>query len=357
MIRSLFLFSLLALISVGSTAGISLQIVQKDLNSRVLLRQDSVDASINPGSLTCLMTGYTAASLLGDFPAQQQREIINEIFLTFTRKQYEDLLEILHIDNQSFIAKMNDNAKKLGLKHTYFTSAFANNDVAHRSTLEDLVILSESVLQEISYIRDTSTELKNAILRSSIARRNFDPQQLKTPVVIGGNFNDQWSGIFISENTYSSNRTRKLLTIVYNTTNLESLTANASEIIKEGLTAYETFPIFSAGATVGEIEVINGSIQRLPVFVRDELLLTIKRNDLKKDRLEAFKIQISHSSPLKAPIAEGEEVGTLTVLLQENILLSTPVYARTAVSTGNFWSRFTDTVRIALDSQNIKDKK
>ena len=362
--RSILLLGLLSAFSANLLAADNTLVLQKDLTSQTWLQKDSLTKSLNPGAFTRLMTAYTALRIIESSEKildttvikkekNQRKELeksIKLLFISLTEQQYRNLLEALGTNNKAFIETMNQTADALGMEDSHFTSALATDDRKHRTTPKDLILLTEAVFRH-PFLRQAPTSLSEGILDSQHGRRNFDADALQTPFVFGGRLGDDWSGVFVSENQYDSGRVRRLASIVLNADSIEDLTDLAAQVIKHGFMSSETLPLFKAGEIVGEILIAHGETRKLPVYVREDTFVTIQKSDLENNRTEAFKILISHASPLKAPIAQGEEVGKMTVFLHNQTLLEAPVFAHSTVNTGSFWQRFTDTVRFALNSQ------
>lgn len=366
--HSILLLILLSALSANLLAADNTLVLQKDLISHSWLQKDSLTKSVNPGAFTRLMAAYTALQMIesrekAKDATAERKEItlqkgleknIKLLFISLTEPQYRELLKALDTNDKAFVEAMNQNAETLGMEDSHFTSVFPTNDRKHRTTPKDLALLTEAVFR-YQLLRQAPTSLSDSILDSQRGRRNFNAGILQTPFVFGGYLGNSWSGVFISENAYDSGRFRRLFSIVLDANSVEDLTDRAAQIIKHGFTSSETLPLFNAGETVGEIIVAHGDTRKLSVYVREDIFVTIKKSDLENNKTEAFKILISHASPLKAPIAKGEEVGKMTAFLHDQALLEVPVFAKSTVNTGNFWQRFTDTVRFALNSQETKD--
>lgn len=365
--RSILLLGFLTAFSQTLFAADDTFVLQKDIVSHTWIQQEALTKSVNPGVFTRLMTAYTAVQLLeqtkNDAAANKEEKHLDSLakmsralLLSLDQKEYGQLLKAFDVDDQTFVAAMNKDAETLGMKDTHFVSVFATNDRKHRTTPQDIATLSEAVFNH-PLLRDAPTSLNEAILDSQNGRRNFDAQILQTPFAFGGRLDEGWSATFVSENAYDNGRIRRMVSIVLNADSVEDLTDHAAQVIKDGFTSYETLPLYTRGETVGNIFIAHGNIRKLPVYVNSDTCVTIKKSELVNNSTEAFKILISHASPLKAPIAKDEEVGKMTVYLHGQVLRETPVFAKTAVETGNFWRRFTDTVRYALNSQETKDNK
>ncbi|MGE8396700.1 MAG: D-alanyl-D-alanine carboxypeptidase, partial [Comamonas sp.] len=56
--------------------------------------------------------------------------------------------------------------------------------------------------------------------------------------------------------------------------------------------------------------------------------------------------QIVRTDPLMAPIAKGQQVGTLKVMVAEQVAAELPIFALENVSEGGFFRRMWDAIRL-----------
>ena len=56
--------------------------------------------------------------------------------------------------------------------------------------------------------------------------------------------------------------------------------------------------------------------------------------------------QVVRTDPLMAPITKGQQVGTLKVLVADQVAAEMPIFALESVEEGGFFSRLWDTIRL-----------
>ena len=71
-----------------------------------------------------------------------------------------------------------------------------------------------------------------------------------------------------------------------------------------------------------------------PVVPRGAAVLT------EKDRSSRLRYEISLPPVLEAPVTEAQEIGSLSVYSEEELLGTFPLYARDGVNRQNVWRRF-----------------
>ncbi|KPV40310.1 hypothetical protein AN478_09470 [Thiohalorhabdus denitrificans] len=105
-------------------------------------------------------------------------------------------------------------------------------------------------------------------------------------------------------------------------------------LLNYGFRFYETRKLYAAGEAVETTRVWQGATEELELTLAEPLYVTIPRNsdsDLElRARLE---------SPLRAPVKEQDEVGTLQVKLGDESLARRPLLAKAEVASGG-WIRY-----------------
>ena len=70
------------------------------------------------------------------------------------------------------------------------------------------------------------------------------------------------------------------------------------------------------------------------MVTKENIYLTIPKR--KKNTVKAV---IEHQSPVEAPIKKGDQVGTLKVYIQDNLVKDVPVYSSEDIKRSNIFSR------------------
>jgi D-alanyl-D-alanine carboxypeptidase (penicillin-binding protein 5/6) len=97
---------------------------------------------------------------------------------------------------------------------------------------------------------------------------------------------------------------------------------------------FRRYRLFAAGETVGNAAVWQGDHDAVPLTLGRELSVTMN-----PDSRPGLKVTLSYDGPLQAPIAKGEQVGTLTVEAPGFPGLTAPVYAADAVGRAGLFGR------------------
>jgi D-alanyl-D-alanine carboxypeptidase (penicillin-binding protein 5/6) len=101
----------------------------------------------------------------------------------------------------------------------------------------------------------------------------------------------------------------------------------AARLLEAAYREFRQYRLFKTNDVVGQAEVWGGSDDSVPLTVKAPVAPT-----LQVDSRKGLKVSVHYAGPLKAPIAEGQQVGTLTVSAPDYPGLTVPVYAAKSVS-------------------------
>jgi D-alanyl-D-alanine carboxypeptidase (penicillin-binding protein 5/6) len=100
----------------------------------------------------------------------------------------------------------------------------------------------------------------------------------------------------------------------------------AARVMGVAFREFRSYPIFNANAVVGQAQVWGGQSDFVPVIVKTEVAPTMQ-----VDSHSGIRVVMHYDGPLKAPIAPGQQVGTLTVTAPDYPGYTVPVYAQREV--------------------------
>jgi D-alanyl-D-alanine carboxypeptidase (penicillin-binding protein 5/6) len=97
---------------------------------------------------------------------------------------------------------------------------------------------------------------------------------------------------------------------------------------------FRRYQLLKAGDVVGQAQVWGGSEDTVPVTVNTAVAPTMQ-----VDSRQGLKVVLRYNGPVKAPVEQGQAVGTLTVTAPDYPGLTVPVYAAKPVSGTGFFGR------------------
>ncbi len=233
-----------------------------------------------------------------------------------------------------FASRLTDRAKDLGMSRSLFGNSTGMPDAESRTTARDMVELARHI--QTTYPDYYGLYAQPDFTWNKIFQRNKNP-------LLGLNIGVDGLGAGFAEGSgfaivasVERNGTRLFLAMGGLASDKER-TEEAKRVLEWGLTSFENKVVFSQGEAVGQASVYGGDQGRVDLVAKGPIELYVPTNN--PERLSA---RIVYRWPLRAPVAEGQDVGTLKIYSGERLLRDVPLYTAAAVGTGSLVSQATD---------------
>jgi D-alanyl-D-alanine carboxypeptidase (penicillin-binding protein 5/6) len=134
---------------------------------------------------------------------------------------------------------------------------------------------------------------------------------------------------------------RRLISVVLGSDN-EGARADASlALLNFGFRFYETVVVTEPQQAVVKVRAWKGAEKELALGLAAPLVVSVPHGA--RDRV---KLEPAPSARVHAPVAAGQALGTLKVVLDGKVLREEPLVALAALPEGNLWRRVTDGVQL-----------
>jgi D-alanyl-D-alanine carboxypeptidase (penicillin-binding protein 5/6) len=273
--------------------------------------------------------------------------LIRGIIITSGNDACVVVAEALGGTEEGFVDMMNKRAKKLGLTQSHFVNPNGLPDPPGQlMSVHDLATLARDLIYDYPQYYHYFSE--RSFVWNNITQQNRDSVIDKFPGTDGlktGHTDAAGYGI-----TVSALKGNQRLILVLNGLRypqLEKMTPaaqdwhgvqlrgdEAARVMALAFREFRHYPLFKDGETVGTAAVWQGSKDTVPLVVGTPLNVTMQ-----VDSHSGMKVVLSYDGPVQAPIAKGQEIGTITVTAPEFPGLKIPVYAAESVSSAGFFGR------------------
>jgi D-alanyl-D-alanine carboxypeptidase (penicillin-binding protein 5/6) len=233
-----------------------------------------------------------------------------------------------------FAARMTARAKDIGLTRSTFGNSTGLPAATSYTTARDMVELARHIYREYPqyYPLYSQPEFEwNKILqrnKNSLLSLNIGVDGLGT-----GYAEDTG---FAAVASIEREGTRLFLALAGLETDRERL-EETRRLLEWALSSFETKVLFSSGEVVGQASVYGGE-ERYVDLVADEAIDIY----IPTDNPERLTGRIVYKWPLRAPVAEGQGVGSLRIYAGQRLVREVPLSTARAVATGSLASRATD---------------
>ncbi|QAY66218.1 D-alanyl-D-alanine carboxypeptidase family protein [Paenibacillus protaetiae] len=235
---------------------------------------------------------------------------------------------------QQFVASMNAKAQELGLKDTHFSNCNGLPTADHYTSAHDIAVISRELLKypEITsytglyqdHLRKTSAKPFWLVNTNKLVRFYSGADGLKTG--------------FTTEAKYCLTATAKrdgfrIIAVVMGEPNTKTRNAEVTQMFDYAFAQYMNYPIFKSGDTIGNLKIEKGAVQSMPIVASQPYSVLLRKGaDLKNIRHE-----LKMNPSMKAPIAKGQQIGTLAVYQGNQLLKEFPLEAPEAVGKASLW--------------------
>ena len=327
------------------------------------------DERIEPASLTKLMTAYITFSALhaGTITLEQEvpvseaawrmtgsrmfieprkpvtvEQLIHGMIVQSGNDACVALAEAIAGSEEAFTHLMNREAQRLGMRNTHFTNASGLPDDNLYTTAGDLALLASALIRNFpEYYRLYSLKeyTYNDITqpnRNRLLWMDSTVDGMKTGYTRAAGY------CLVSSAVRGP---RRLISIVLGS---ESETIRAQESLKllnYGFQFFDTVRLYAAGQDLSRFRVWKGATNEVPVGFIDDFVMSLPKGQ--SDRVEA---SLTSRQPVMAPVQKGQEIGTLSLVLDGRKVGEYPVVALDDVAVAGFFGRFWDALQLWIKS-------
>lgn len=335
-----------------------------DANSGRILVEHNADERLPPASITKLMTAYLVERELdrGTINLEDMVNISETAWRTGGSKMFievgdqvsvDDLLHgiIIVSGNDASVAMaehlaggeapfadlMNQHADRLGMRNTHFENATGLPHDNHYSSAHDLALLSQHIIND--YPEHYAVYSQRNFSYGGIDQPNRNRLLWRDPTVDG--LKTGWTNAAGYCLVASAQREdMRLISVVMGTNSEEARAQETQKLLSYGFRFFETMKLYERGAVLATPRVWGGEANELRVGVDGEVYMTLPRN-----RNEELRARLNLRQDLQAPIAVGDEVGTLEVYLGDEMVGERQLTALENVEEGGLFKRLFDQVR------------
>jgi D-alanyl-D-alanine carboxypeptidase (penicillin-binding protein 5/6) len=373
-----FLLTLLSLLVVTSAAAQQSQLpvpppptiaakswVLYDFLARQVIASQNPNERIEPASLTKMMTAYLTYEALKQkritmdqavpvsptaWKAQGSRmfiepnkpvtvdELIHGMVIQSGNDACIALAEAIAGSEEVFVQMMNQQAQKLGMKNTSFVNSTGLPDPKHYTTAYDMALLAAALIREFPEHYKLNSQREFRYNNITQANRN---RLLWTDPYVDGVKTGHHEAAGYCLVASAKRDSRRLISVVTGTASEAARATESQKILNYGFQFYDTVKVYAKDQTVATIRVWKGAENDVRIGFLDDFHLALPKGDAAK-----LRASMETRQPLMAPLALGQEVGTLTLALEDKPIGQYPLVALTNVPVAGLFGRTVDMVRL-----------
>jgi len=333
----------------------------QDYGSGNILAEKNSDVSVEPASITKLMTAYTIFNELqsGNIALTDIVTISEKAWRTPGSRMFvevgkqvavEDLLQGMIVQSgndatvalaeyvagseDSFAALMNKHAEEIGLTGSHFMNSTGLPDDNHYMTARDIAQLSTLLIKNYPEYYKWYSQKEysfNDITqhnRNKLLWRDDSVDGLKT----GHTDSAGWCLV-----TSAEKEGMRLITVVLGTNSDNARTDASQALLNYGFRFFETHKLYDAGTQLTTSRIWKGSSETIALGIDKPLYVTIPRG-----QYNSLDASMNIDQRIMAPVNAGQSLGSVLVKLGEQVVADQPLVSPQSIGEGSFWQRITD---------------
>ena len=345
-----------------------------DLSANQPLAARDADVTVEPASLTKLMTAYLVFQALRDKKLALDQELTvserawrtgmtdaSRMYIQVGNKvKVEDLIKGMIVQSgndatvllaeavggsvENFVAMMNRQAQAFGLKVSQFRNPEGLPAPGHVSTVRELGIIATRLLQ------DFPGEVKFYSIKeftfNKITQQNRNLLLWRDPSVDGlktGYTDAAGYCLIATAKRDLPNGPRRLLSVVVGASSKESRAVESQKLLNWGYSSWDAVKVYDARQVIASAEVWKGAAATAKIGTQVPVSVAVPRGEAAQ-----VKTQLVRTDPLIAPLSQGQQVGTLKVLSGTRVLAEVPVTVLEPVAQAGMFGRAWDQLRLWL---------
>jgi D-alanyl-D-alanine carboxypeptidase (penicillin-binding protein 5/6) len=237
-----------------------------------------------------------------------------------------------------FVDLMNAYAGAIGMKNSYFANSTGLPSEGHLTSASDLAILTSKFITNFpdiySFFKEKEFEYGgisgNKYNRNKLLWRDETSDGVKTG-------HTSSAGYCLIGSAKRANM--RLITVVAGSNSSNNSFSDTQRLLEYGFRFYATQKYFEINKEYTTSKVWGGKIDTLSLGVKEDISITLPRTSFKD-----IKVNYKVKNNVQAPITKGQEIGTLEIISNNEIVLTSSLIALEEVEAkgffGRLWSRF-----------------
>ncbi|MGE4338002.1 MAG: D-alanyl-D-alanine carboxypeptidase family protein, partial [Pigmentiphaga sp.] len=232
-------------------------------------------------------------------------------------------------------------AERLGMAQTHFVNATGLPHPEHLTTVRDLALLARRITQDFpSYY---TYYQQREFSYNDITQPNRNRLLWLDPTVDGMKTGHTDSAGYCLVAT-ALRGSRRIITVVVGTASETVRAQESLKLLNWSFQNFETVKLYTANQPAIQARVWKGEVEEAPLGVPEDLWVTVPRGKL----AEVVPLA-ERTDPLIAPLTQGQDVGTLKLILSNAMLQQSPLQVLETIPEDGIFGRLVDAVRLYFE--------
>ena len=336
-----------------------------DYNTGQVIAEENAYDSLNPASLTKMMTSYVIGNEIkvGNISPDDQVTISRKawsknfpdssrMFIEVGKQVSIDDLNhgiIIQSGNDAcvamaehiagtedgFVDLMNSWAKQLGMQDSYFENSHGLDSENHKTTAYDMAILGAALIRDVP--EEYAVYSKKSFTYNGIKQYNRNGLLWDKSLNVDGIKTGHTSGAGYNLVTSATKDNMRLIAVVMGTKSEAARKAESKKILNYGFRFFETITPYKVGDSFVTQKIWYGDKGTVDLGVITDTPIIINRGQAKN-----LQANFELTKELTAPLAKGETVGRIFFQLDGKDIAQFPLVTLQEVNEGSWFSKIID---------------
>ena len=343
-----------------------------DYETGEVLAEENADLSLNPASLTKMMTSYVIGKELQNgtisltdmvtissnawaknFPDSSKMfievgkqvsvaDLNRGIIIQSGNDACVAMAEHIAGSEDAFTQLMNMYGEEIGLQDSYFVNSHGLTATEHKTTARDMAKLGAALIRDVP--EEYAIYKEKDFTFNNISQLNRNSLLWDKSLNVDGIKTGHTEAAGYSLVSSATKGDMRLIAVVMGTASQRARKAESKKLLNYGFRFFETLTAYEAGTEFAKQRIYMGDKEEVRLGINQSTPITIPRGS--RDKLTAH---FTLDRELKAPINKGEVVGTLVIKIGDEEITQYPLVSLDEVQEGSLFQKLKDYVKLKLD--------
>ncbi|MBU2917374.1 serine hydrolase [Psychrosphaera sp. F3M07] len=343
-----------------------------DFQTGKVLAEKNADESLNPASLTKMMTSYVIGKEIQNgtisindmvtisknawaknFPGSSKMfievgkqvsvaDLNRGIVIQSGNDACVAMAEHIAGSEEQFAQIMNFHADEIGLKSSHFVNSHGLTAEGHMTTARDMATLGAALIRDVP--EEYALYKEKDFTFNNISQLNRNSLLWDKTLAVDGIKTGHTEAAGYSLVSSATKGSMRLVAVVMGTSSERARSKESKKLLNYGFRFFETLVAYEAGTEFAKQRIYMGDKEEVRLGINQSTAITVPRGF--REKLTAH---FTLDKELEAPIRKGEVVGTLVLKIEDEVITEYPLVALDEVNEGSLFQKLKDYVRLKLD--------
>ncbi|MGR7920388.1 serine hydrolase [Zobellella denitrificans] len=241
----------------------------------------------------------------------------------------------------SFADLMNSWAARLGMKDSHFVTPHGLHSDDMLTTAYDMALLGQALIRDVP--EEYAIYAEKSFSFNGITQHNRNSLLWDQSLNVDGIKTGHVSQVGYNLVSSATKDDMRLIAVVMGAANERVRAAESKKLLTYGFRFYQTLTPYQAGTKLLDQRIWMGDKNSVALGVDKAVAVTIPRG-----QAQNLQADFTLDQALKAPLAKGEQVGTLHLKLAGEDVVTLPLVALEEVEQGGLFSRLVDYIKLLI---------